>query len=608
MDNIKPIPPFKRFCGSLGAFPEAFSDAMTVYEALEWLYSYLGTEVVPKTNEAIELTKTLKDYVEHYFDNLDVQEEINNKLDEMAESGELEEIIASYINASSVLAFDTMASMKSATNLVDGSFARTYGYRERNDGGSAFYKIREITNSDVVDEMTIIAIGDDNLVAELNSEVILPEMLGAYADGSHDDSSYINKLLSLANSGHKISFSPTTYGVNNTILIEPTRKCSVDFNGCVLKALRNITVVQVDANAIHFHQNGIVQNVQIDCNEVASVGFEVYYSWRMTYENITITGIPINGIGLWVSGRRSESHKSGGNLFNNIRGEGCAEELFVEDTDYNTFMVIDAGDNTFSNVDYMQVKRGFEINAFSTFSNIHGFVSTEKRYIDSYFMKFSSGILGSNLYPDTQQFAFINDTSRTVTISNCLLTFNSEEIGSEITSSHPSYSFVSTSSGKNNIKVNGLQINNNVQTLYLSSTTTINSVTYYKQFLVANLVGSSYSSISYDTATMYIQANPDANSVMTFTSKCNNTHAFIDVTFTSSASEVTIGNWYSGIFKNYSLRTGFYPCVFRRPTTGPIETTYCQVTDAGNIILKGSFQASDHVYICLPVFENQIGS
>ena len=93
MNEIRPIPPFKRFCGMLGAFPEAFSDSMTVYEALEWLYRYIDTEIVPKTNESIKLAEELKEYVEHYFDNLDVQEEINNKLDAMVEDGTLAEII-----------------------------------------------------------------------------------------------------------------------------------------------------------------------------------------------------------------------------------------------------------------------------------------------------------------------------------------------------------------------------------------------------------------------------------------------------------------------------------------------------------------------------------
>ena len=40
----------------------------------------------------------LQNYINNYFDNLDVQEEINNKLDEMVENGELESILINYFN------------------------------------------------------------------------------------------------------------------------------------------------------------------------------------------------------------------------------------------------------------------------------------------------------------------------------------------------------------------------------------------------------------------------------------------------------------------------------------------------------------------------------
>lgn len=41
----------------------------------------------------------LKDFVDDYFDNLDVQEEINNKLDQMAEDGEFDEILEKYFSS-----------------------------------------------------------------------------------------------------------------------------------------------------------------------------------------------------------------------------------------------------------------------------------------------------------------------------------------------------------------------------------------------------------------------------------------------------------------------------------------------------------------------------
>lgn len=103
MINTINLPPFKKMCITIGNLPSSFMESMTYYEALCWLYKYFEETLLPAINtnsEAItELQNaftTLKEYVDNYFDNLDVQEEINNKLDEMAEDGTLEDIISNY--------------------------------------------------------------------------------------------------------------------------------------------------------------------------------------------------------------------------------------------------------------------------------------------------------------------------------------------------------------------------------------------------------------------------------------------------------------------------------------------------------------------------------
>ena len=53
----------------------------------------IANEQYAKIEEFIAKFIELKDYVEDYFENLDVQEEINNKLDEMAEDGTLTDIL-----------------------------------------------------------------------------------------------------------------------------------------------------------------------------------------------------------------------------------------------------------------------------------------------------------------------------------------------------------------------------------------------------------------------------------------------------------------------------------------------------------------------------------
>lgn len=59
----------------------------------------IANEQYAKIEEYIGKFVELKDYVEDYFDNLDVQEEINNKLDAMAEDGTLGAIVGTYVLA-----------------------------------------------------------------------------------------------------------------------------------------------------------------------------------------------------------------------------------------------------------------------------------------------------------------------------------------------------------------------------------------------------------------------------------------------------------------------------------------------------------------------------
>lgn len=141
-----------------------------------------------------DLYKKITD-LENYLDNLDLQDEVNNKIDEMVESGQLQEIITEYLQINGVLAFNTVSDMKLATNLIDGSICRTLGFHTINDGGGCLYKVREVTNEDVVNEMDIIALSDNQLIAELIGLNYNVKCLGAYGDNSHDDTLAIQYTL-----------------------------------------------------------------------------------------------------------------------------------------------------------------------------------------------------------------------------------------------------------------------------------------------------------------------------------------------------------------------------------------------------------------------------
>lgn len=208
--EYKNLTPFKWFVLENFPFIEADFDALTDWQ----LYCKLGKEInkiIDSQNVVgTEMEKfsqafvELQNYVNDYFKNLDVQEEINNKLNEMATDGTLAEIISQYLKLASVLAFDTVENMKNGDNFVNGSIVRTLGKEQYNDGYGSFYKIRTILNTDTIDNENIIALTNfPNLVAEKifnkilfdNNIIINDEMqiISSYRGKNNGDCSIIRE-------------------------------------------------------------------------------------------------------------------------------------------------------------------------------------------------------------------------------------------------------------------------------------------------------------------------------------------------------------------------------------------------------------------------------
>ena len=89
MNDLKSLPPIIHTCMTIGAIPTSYKMSLTYEEQLMWFCKFLEDEVIPVVNNNSAVVEELK----HYLEDLNVQQEINNKLDEMAESGELAEII-----------------------------------------------------------------------------------------------------------------------------------------------------------------------------------------------------------------------------------------------------------------------------------------------------------------------------------------------------------------------------------------------------------------------------------------------------------------------------------------------------------------------------------
>lgn len=233
MENLNLIKPEKvqniinKFCYTIGMLPTSYKISLTYEEQIIVIGNYLETTIYPALNNNAEalaelqnLFIELKNYVDNYFNNLDVQTEINNKLDEMQKNGTLQEIISQYLNSKAIFGFDNVNELKAATNLIDGSYAKTLGYYNKNDNGSALYKIRNITNDDVVDNMFIIPLNKDNLIAELIfNDIILPEQVGCYGNGVNDDTTKFKKLIEYLENNNLNLYGNGIYLLNDNINI-----------------------------------------------------------------------------------------------------------------------------------------------------------------------------------------------------------------------------------------------------------------------------------------------------------------------------------------------------------------------------------------------------
>lgn len=101
LGDYKTLQPFRYWCQKV--LPLVYDDSLSYYELLCKVVDYLNksmedVETLHGDVTSIHTAYTeLQNYVNNYFSTLEVQEEINNKLDKMAESGVLGNILSQII-------------------------------------------------------------------------------------------------------------------------------------------------------------------------------------------------------------------------------------------------------------------------------------------------------------------------------------------------------------------------------------------------------------------------------------------------------------------------------------------------------------------------------
>lgn len=146
MTNYNKLTPFKLCVLQNFPFIEADFDSLTNYELLCKIVEYLNKTIDSQNMVVSNITE-----LNNWFNNLDVQTEINNKLDEMAQDGTLENIINEQLftklntkYTKAIISYDTINDMINDETIEENQVIYVLGNKSKGDGFSAYYKISNL--------------------------------------------------------------------------------------------------------------------------------------------------------------------------------------------------------------------------------------------------------------------------------------------------------------------------------------------------------------------------------------------------------------------------------------------------------------------------------
>lgn len=413
---IQALSPFKRFCCTIGNLPSSYVESMSYMELVYWLCDYLKNTVIPALNNNAYAVQELQNFVTNYFENLDVQDEIDNKLDEMVESGELEEIISYYLNSNAIFAFDNVDKMKQATNLIDGSYARTLGYYNANDGGEGIYKI--VNDNTLIDDGGSVHVLENGLKAVLiiDNNGISPAQFGAHTNNTSSSITTAafqscieyceNNNIDIIDNGKSI------YSINNSLVV--TKKLNIDLGNSIIRATTSNPVLIIQESLTDDNQytgnshHGIIKSIIIDCNYISVKGIDVVLAPRRILENIRVTNVPGNDV--YGYAYYLESGSAGAQL----KLVNCyADNKIINNK--ATVLYNAKSDIVVDGLDWVGFSRGIHhVGGNAYYNNCHGFITGDYNisYPNSFFTKIANStgrIIFNNPYPDTQKYGFYID-------------------------------------------------------------------------------------------------------------------------------------------------------------------------------------------------------
>ena len=277
------------------------------------MFNKLSKNTKETVEDYINRFNELYNYVHDYFDNLDVQEEINNKLDDMSESGELQEIIYNYLTTEGVLAYNTVADLASDNYLVVGSHVKTYGYKRKGDGVYNLYVVREAEEGETGDGYNTVLLGSGLIAEKLQSgkelviNVLATDNLQDYLSLSDKKTIILPKGVTYTITQRIFLNSDTILDLNDStlycnyiddgetfIFLYGLTDTSTGYNGYKNITIRNGTISRACINMMH-NKNVIIDGVEF-INTVSRHCIQIAGSYGITVQRCIFNGTTANSL------------------------------------------------------------------------------------------------------------------------------------------------------------------------------------------------------------------------------------------------------------------------------------------------------------------------
>lgn len=204
-----------------------------------------------------------------------------------------------------VLKFNTCIDMKASTDLLTGMLCQTAGYYAVNDGGAALYRIYDTAPATHYETL------QNGLYAELITDgTIAPEVMGAYGDGTHDDTQVFTTAV---NTGMMV-VCEKTYKITQKIQLKKGIKGHGEIvfsgNGCFTVSIgttvtgitfrtsgKLLDVIDTDIGSTsitNVHANVLFKDIDVVCESGAATLFDLkattYGFFDMVFKDVNVTG------------------------------------------------------------------------------------------------------------------------------------------------------------------------------------------------------------------------------------------------------------------------------------------------------------------------------